>query len=253
MSPGSRMCRRIAMAARGCSAAIRPPASASRAHRSPRRQGTATASSHRRRRNGRASTSTIRCRCCATGRSAMRFFAGHVLYGDTHHLTRFGADQVGADMAARLRGWPPPALTRAFLPRRKIFDFALFPTHFPGLFSAPILTGRRVVPRNIATETVIKDAEPLDEAIMLGARARHAVRVHLVPDRGRISAAAWRRWSAAPWSRPRSRRSRRWSSPISSTRSPPRCGAMAASPRCGPWIVWLAAIWFGGAPRLPRL
>ena len=34
------------------------------------------------------------------------FFAGHVLYGDTHHLTRFGAERVGADMSARLRGWP---------------------------------------------------------------------------------------------------------------------------------------------------
>ena len=34
------------------------------------------------------------------------FSAGHVLYGDTHHLTRFGAERVGADMSARLAGWP---------------------------------------------------------------------------------------------------------------------------------------------------
>ena len=31
------------------------------------------------------------------------FSAGHVLYGDTHHLSRFGAELVGADMTARLR------------------------------------------------------------------------------------------------------------------------------------------------------
>jgi len=34
------------------------------------------------------------------------FSAGRVLYGDKHHLSRRGATLVGADMAARLRGWP---------------------------------------------------------------------------------------------------------------------------------------------------
>lgn len=39
-------------------------------------------------------------------RACHAFSAGHVLYGDTHHLSRFGADIVGADMSAQLRSWP---------------------------------------------------------------------------------------------------------------------------------------------------